>query len=61
MSLSRQHYVQIASIITGVRGAVGTPDGHEACDRISRELATVFSEDNPDFSWSRFLQACGTQ
>ncbi len=62
MSISKKHYVEIAKIIFVERNFV--PDENKVLvgsvlNVVSRELASMFKRDNPEFNRTRFLEACG--
>jgi hypothetical protein len=59
--MSRKHFIAIAAILKQLR-AESIPDGPDcvkAVEAAAYRLAGLFVNDNPRFSMSRFLSACG--
>jgi len=68
MAMSRKHYTEAARILhahrvhmdkTLVRGNPDTPD--ELFYRLANAFGHMFYEDNENFDWDRFRQACGVE
>lgn len=53
--MSKKHYVRVAALLKSRRA-----EAPEVVDSIAREMATLFAEDNPLFSHTKFLSAVGT-
>lgn len=53
--MSRKHYRAVAEVLATARGM--TDDADVALDYVTRELASLFKLDNPNFDYTRFYDA----
>lgn len=59
--MSRKDYVAIAAAIKKFTDIYDDEVSKEVVTGVSHNIANVFSDDNPRFDRSRFLQACGVE
>lgn len=57
--MSRKDYQKIAALLKDVRERSSDRPAPEVLDMVAAGLSAIMQADNPSFSRSRFLAACG--
>lgn len=55
----KRHYEAIAAVLNTLQLDGDPKRDLELMSQVAVALATMFSRDNPDFKWDKFLKACG--